>query len=86
MSHLYWLTAAQMQRLKPFFPKSYGKTRVDDRRVLSIIGQHGSGPGNQSFATAPVAPRIRIFMMMLLQTIGHFDFFRFRLLNACLTV
>ncbi len=37
MSNLSWLTDAQMERLKPFFPKSYGKPRVDDRRVLSGI-------------------------------------------------
>ena len=37
MSNLYWLTDAQMKRLKPFFPKSHGKPRVDDRRVLSGI-------------------------------------------------
>ena len=37
MSNLYWLTDAQMERLKPFFPKSHGKPRVDDRRVLSRI-------------------------------------------------
>jgi transposase len=37
MSDLFWLTDAQMTRLKPFFPKSHGKPRVDDRRVLSGI-------------------------------------------------
>ena len=37
MSNLYWLTDAQMERLKPFLPKSHGKPRVDDRRVLSGI-------------------------------------------------
>ena len=37
MSNLFWLTAAQMARLEPFFPKSHGKPRVDDRRVLSGI-------------------------------------------------
>ncbi|MFT8462226.1 IS5 family transposase [Acetobacter persici] len=37
MSDLYWLTDAQMERLRPFFPKSHGKPRVDDRRVLSGI-------------------------------------------------
>lgn len=26
-----------MERLKPFFPKSHGKPRVDDRRILSGI-------------------------------------------------
>lgn len=37
MSDLYWLSEAQMARLRPFFPKSHGKPRVDDRRVLSGI-------------------------------------------------
>jgi hypothetical protein len=37
MSKLFWLTEAQMARLEPFFPKSHGKPRVDDRRVLSGI-------------------------------------------------
>ena len=37
MSDLFWLTGAQIARLRPFFPKSHGKPRVDDRRVLSGI-------------------------------------------------
>ena len=37
MSDPYWLTDEQMARLKPYFPKSHGKPRVDDRRVLSGI-------------------------------------------------
>ena len=37
MSDLFWLTEAQMERLKPFFPLSHGVPRVDDRRVLSGI-------------------------------------------------
>ena len=37
MSDLFWLTDDQMERLRPFFPKSHGKPRVDDRRVLSGI-------------------------------------------------
>ena len=37
MSNLFWLSDAQMARLEPFFPKSHGKPRVDDRRVLSGI-------------------------------------------------
>lgn len=35
MSDLPWLTNAQMGRFEPFFPRSHGKPRVDDRRVLS---------------------------------------------------
>jgi transposase len=34
MSNLFWLTEAPMARLQPFFAKSHGKPRVDDRRVL----------------------------------------------------
>ena len=37
MSDLYWLTNEQMARLSPCFPKSHGKPRVDDWRVLSGI-------------------------------------------------
>ncbi len=37
MSNFFWLTDAQMARLEPFFPKSHGSPRVDDRRVLSGI-------------------------------------------------
>lgn len=37
MSNLFWLTDAQMARLQPFLPKSRGKPRVDDRRILSSI-------------------------------------------------
>ena len=37
MSNLYWLSEDQMTRLRPYFPKSRGKARVDDRRVLSGI-------------------------------------------------
>ena len=37
MSDLFWLTDDQIERLRPFFPKSHGKPRVDDRRVLRGI-------------------------------------------------
>ena len=37
MSDLFWLSEAQVDRLRPYFPKSRGKPRVDDRRVLSGI-------------------------------------------------
>jgi transposase len=37
MSNLYLLNEDQMARLRPFFPKSHGKPRVDDRRILSGI-------------------------------------------------
>ena len=49
MSELYWLTEAQVARLRPFFPKSRGKPRVDDRRVALL---HKSADGR----TAP-SPR-----------------------------
>ena len=37
MSDLFWLTDEQMAQLWPFFPRSHGKPRVDDRRVLNGI-------------------------------------------------
>ena len=37
MSDFYWLTDDQLERMRPFFPLSHGKLRVDDRRVLSGI-------------------------------------------------
>ena len=37
LGDLYWLIDEQIARLEPYFPKSHGKPRVDDRRVLSGI-------------------------------------------------
>ncbi|MGH1415311.1 MAG: IS5 family transposase [Pelagimonas sp.] len=44
MSNLYSLSDAQLSKLEPFFPKSHGKPRIDDGRVLSgivIINRNG---------------------------------------------
>jgi len=37
VSALHWLTDEQMVRLQPYYPKSHGRPRVDDQRVLSGI-------------------------------------------------
>jgi putative transposase len=37
MSDLFMLTRAQMRLIEPFFPRSRGLPRVDDRRVISGI-------------------------------------------------
>ena len=37
MSNLFWLSAAQMRRIEPWFALSHGMPRVDDRRVISGI-------------------------------------------------
>ena len=37
MSDLVLLAPAQMRRIEPFFPRSRGLARVDDRRVISGI-------------------------------------------------
>jgi putative transposase len=37
MSDHYWLTEAQLERIRPYFPRSHGRPRVDDRRVISGI-------------------------------------------------
>jgi transposase len=33
----FLLRKAQMRRIEPFFPLSYGEPRVDDRRIVSAI-------------------------------------------------
>ena len=35
MSDQFWLTPAQLNRIKPHFPLSHGVPRVDDLRVIS---------------------------------------------------
>ncbi len=37
MSNLFWLTEAQMARLRPCFPKRHGRPRGDDLRMLGGI-------------------------------------------------
>jgi putative transposase len=37
MSDLFPPSRAQMDRIGPFFPRSHGVPRVDDRRVISGI-------------------------------------------------
>ena len=34
---MFWLSERQLERIKPFFPKSLGVSRVDERKVLSGI-------------------------------------------------
>ena len=37
MTNLFLLSTDQMSKIEPFFPKSHGVARVDDRRVISVI-------------------------------------------------
>ena len=37
MSQLFYLSAEQLERIKPFFPRPHGVPRVDDRKVISGI-------------------------------------------------
>ena len=37
MSNFFWLTDDPRERLKPYFPRSHGKLRADDRRVLGGV-------------------------------------------------
>lgn len=37
MSHLFWLTHEQIERIKPYFPKERGMRRADDRKVLNGV-------------------------------------------------
>ena len=44
MEGLFWLSEEQLERIQPFFPKSRGVSRVDDRKVLSgiiYVQRHG---------------------------------------------
>ncbi len=38
MGNLFWLTQAQVERLRPYFLKARGKPRVDDRRAAFLRG------------------------------------------------
>ena len=40
MSQLFYLSTEQLERVKPFFPRSHGISRVDDLRVLSGISKY----------------------------------------------
>lgn len=58
MSDLFWLTDEQMARLQPYFPKSHGRKRVDDRRVLSgIIFVNRNGLIRPRFCVGRRSPR-----------------------------
>jgi transposase len=37
MSDQFWLSEAQLNRIKPCFPRPHGVPRVDDRKVVSGI-------------------------------------------------
>ena len=37
MSDQFWLSEEQLARIEPYFPRSHGVPRVDDRRVVSGI-------------------------------------------------
>lgn len=37
MSQLFYLSAEQLERIKPYFPLSHGVPRVDDLRIISGI-------------------------------------------------
>ena len=37
MTDIFWLSEEQLLRIKPYFPRSHGVARVDDRKVLSGI-------------------------------------------------
>jgi transposase len=37
MADLFLLSEAQMRRIAPYFPRSHGIARVDDRRIVSAI-------------------------------------------------
>ena len=56
MSNLFWLTDAQMARLPPFFPKSHGVPRVDDRRATAAMTLIGSETRWKTRGVKPCIP------------------------------
>ena len=73
MSDLFWLNDSQMACLEPFFLKSHGKPRVDDRRVLSGIifinrnglrrrdGENVNAIGSREHADAACGPHKTLY-------------------------
>ncbi len=44
MRDRFWLSDGRMRRIEPYFPRSHGVPRVDDRRIVSgIISLIGNG-------------------------------------------
>lgn len=37
MKEYFWMSTEQLERIEPYFPKSHGVPRVDDRKVISGI-------------------------------------------------
>ena len=85
MSDLYWLSDVQMAKLEPFFPRSHGKPRVDDTRVLSgimFINRNGLrwrdapaeyGPHKTLYSRWKRWSEKGIFARMLLELAGQGD-------------
>ena len=55
MSNLYWLSEDQMARLGPYFPKSYGVPRVDDRKHVPMSDYVSYSP---IFGQFPALPKL----------------------------
>jgi transposase len=45
MSDQYWLSEAQLDRIKPYFPRSHGRPRVDRRVISGIVHVIRNGLG-----------------------------------------
>jgi hypothetical protein len=71
MSDLFWLSEAQVERLRPFFPKSLGKPQGNDRRAtiepitkailrtgFATIGSISRPPFNYRFLSGVTIPHV----------------------------
>ena len=47
MRTLFYLSESQMERISPFFPRSHGIPRADDRHVVSGILYYGAFRGGR---------------------------------------
>ena len=68
MDDLFWLTDAQVTCMAPFFPKSRGRPRADDRRVLSgIVFVNRNGPPKTLYNRWVHWSRMGVFARMLME-------------------
>ena len=85
MSDLVLLSRAQMRRIEPFFPRSRGLPRVDDRRVISGIiyvirhglqwkdAPHGYGPSKTLYNRFIRWSRLGVFARIFAALAGQAD-------------
>jgi len=74
MCDLFWLSDEQLAKMKPFFPRSHGVPRVNDRRVISGIVFVLRGGGRWRDGPAEYGPHKTLYnRFMRWSRLGVFD-------------